>query len=405
MRPKRKEAPIRTALIYRNELLPVSETFIQAQAQALEHFKPQFVGVHRSAKALPVPQDAIFADEYRHFPKAIQSKLYFLVGAMPFLHRSAFRRRLEALQASLVHAHFAMDGLTAAPLARMLGIPLIVTLHGYDVTVADESVSTSLRGRAYLARRPHLWRQASLFICVSEFIRRKALEAGFPKDKLRVHYIGVDRKAFSSHKRVGGREIVLFVGRLVEKKGCEYLIRAMARVQERIRQAELIVIGDGPLRESLQFLAQSLKVDCKFLGSQSTEVVRDWLSVARVFCSPSVTAKNGDSEGLPIVILEAQAMGVPVIGSNHAGIPEAVRDGETGLLTPERDDQHLADCIYRLLVDDIVWKTYSRTAVDWIKKRFDLHNQTNELESIYEQISATQVVNAPRDCVPTSLGR
>jgi glycosyltransferase involved in cell wall biosynthesis len=261
-------------------------------------------------------------------------------------------------------------------LAEKLGIPIVVTLHGYDVTIRTD----------FQTRYEKLWRKADRFICVSEFIRKKAIEAGFPPEKLVVHYIGIDRKRFApvNSDRAGG--MALFVGRLVEKKGCSYLLSAMQRVQNRHINARLVVIGDGPLRKSLEQHARELKLNCSFLGAQSQDVVRKNLQAASVLCVPSVAARNGDSEGLPITILEALCMKVPVVASRHAGIPEAVLDGETGLLASERDEKELAEQILRFLTDEPFRNACSRRGSDWIATQFDLISQTRQLENIYEEV-------------------
>jgi colanic acid/amylovoran biosynthesis glycosyltransferase len=259
-------------------------------------------------------------------------------------------------------------------------VPLIVTLHGNDVTV---------RGRQP-DRYRRLGEEASLFICVSKFIRDRAVEAGFPSQKLLVHYIGIDRDLFSPSASPVTSQSVLFVGRLVEKKGCEYLLRAMQLVQQMHPRCDLTVIGDGPLRPSLEALARELGVNCRFRGIQSAAIIRQTLQTTRIFCTPSLTAADGDSEGLGMVFAEAQAMGVPVISTIHGGIPEVVADRLTGLLTPERDQQALADALSLLLADDDLWQLFHRAAPRHIEQHFDLKTQTALLENIYSGIVATK---------------
>jgi glycosyltransferase involved in cell wall biosynthesis len=169
---------------------------------------------------------------------------------------------------------------------------------------------------------------------------------GYPQDKLQVHYIGTDVNRFKSSPQTRDSNLVLFVGRLVEKKGCEYLMRAMELVQIERPESKLVVIGDGPLRQSLECLARTTNIRCSFLGAQPSASVAEWLGRARVFCAPSVTAANGDSEGLGLVFAEAQATGTPVVSFKHGGVPEVVRDGDTGLLAAERDHQGLARHLY-----------------------------------------------------------
>jgi colanic acid/amylovoran biosynthesis glycosyltransferase len=176
---------------------------------------------------------------------------------------------------------------------------------------------------------------------------------------------------------------------LVEKKGCAYLLRAMASVQQTHPDCLLTIIGDGPLRGSLESQARELGVTCRFLGAQPPAIVREHLQQTRIFCAPSVTAKNGDSEGLGIVFAEAQAMGIPVVSSLHGGIPEVVVHGRTGLLAGERDHEALAAAIASLLGDSSLWEQFRHSARAHIEHSFDLAKQTAELETIYRGLMVT----------------
>lgn len=360
-----------TVLIFTEKLLPISETFIETQALHLSCFVPRYIGLGRVVPSLELPADSILLTSKHSTAAKIRQNVYRRVGLAPRFYRCA-----ASAGASLVHAHFASGGRAALPLASRLRIPLIVTLHGSDVTTRIN----------FRQRYKDLWRKASTFVCVSEFIRRRAADAGFPEEKLRVLYIGVDRGVFRPQTEPRNRQLVLFVGRLVEKKGCAFMLQAIANVQRRHFSVEAVVIGDGPLRSSLEALAKRLGIQCLFLGVQPKTVVRKWLSAARVLCAPSVTASNGDSEGAPIVILEAQAMGVPVVSTYHAGIPEVVVDGRTGLLAPERDSTTLGDHILRLLEDEHFWQECSESGADWIQHKFDVKVQTGHLENVYTEV-------------------
>jgi colanic acid/amylovoran biosynthesis glycosyltransferase len=372
---------MKTVVIFRGELLRLSETFVQAQAGALKNFVPRFAGIERVENGIPTPADSILVMRDRSMAERLRGAMFRRGGFAP-----RFYRQLRGIAPSLIHAHFAPDAAVALPLAAALRVPLIATLHGYDVTTADQYLARGAGGRLFLKRRRELWEKASCFICVSKFIRDKAIQAGFPESKLLVHYIGIDTKRFAGVPVERERGLVLFVGRLVEKKGCQYAIEAMQIVQRNCPQASLVVIGDGPLRRSLEETARERGVTCRFLGPQPSGVVRDWMARSSVFCLPSVTAANGDSEGLPIVLAEAQAMGVPVVGSIHAGIPEAVEHGVTGLLAEERDTQRLAEHIERFLTDEDFWRAASERAGVGVRKYFDLQIQTGYLEEIYQGV-------------------
>ncbi len=259
----------RPVLIFRSDLLPITETFILAQANALRRFKPRFVGLRRVSSSLELPNNVIVAADGDSLLRRCLRGLYKRIGIGPRFHK-----KVKESDAHLIHAHFAMDGALALPLAKKLRVPLIVTLHGYDVTRSDSECSGSRTGRLYLHRRRELWEQAALFLCVSDFIRGKAVDAGFPACKLRIHHIGVDQREFHRAGEPAERASVLFVGRLVEKKGCDLLIRAMGIVQHELPGALLAIVGDGPLREPLDKLANSLGVRCRFLGSCPSQHIR-----------------------------------------------------------------------------------------------------------------------------------
>jgi glycosyltransferase involved in cell wall biosynthesis len=229
-----------------------------------------------------------------------------------------------------------------------------------------------------------LKRQAAKFICVSEFMKAQAIAKGFPSGKTVVHYTGIDLRVFSADEAVSRSPVVLFVGRLVPKKGCEYLIRAMARVQEAMPEARLVVIGDGLLRREMEMQAASSLRSCEFLGEQKPEAVREWMNRAMVFGAPSVTATSGDAEGFGIVFAEAQAMGLPVVSFANGGIPEAVADEQTGFLVREKDHQALAAKILLVLGNRGLWMRMSQAGPVRAKRLFDIRTQAAGLENIYD---------------------
>ena len=367
-------------IIYRDRLLPTSETFVTNQAEALESFIPYYVG-SRFVSGLSLPEERTIVANKGGFLGMIR-EVSFRFGKLP----PAFIQQIRNLNPALIHAHFGPDGVTALPLARNLQVPLVVTFHGYDATVKDEYARRSFYSyRVYLRHKDRLKREGRLFIAVSEFIKRKLLEQGFPPHKIVVHHIGVDVEAFKPNPNVRRAPVVLFVGRMSEKKGCEYLIQAMAQVQAVMPELELVIIGDGELRRSLEELAAKLLRRYKFLGVQSPDTVKSWMNRALVLVAPSVTDYTGNSEGLPMVILEAQAMGLPVVSSIHSSIPEAVIHAKTGFLASERDWKALAEYIMQLLKDEFLWQQFSKNGRERVRTLFSLRHQTGVLEEIYQQ--------------------
>ncbi|WP_198041369.1 glycosyltransferase [Micromonospora chokoriensis] len=305
-------------------------------------------------------------------------------------------RRSEALvdalakrDTALLHAHFGVEGVYAVPTAKALKVPLVTTLHGFDVTVSRAKMVASKKPSwlNYVTWRHSLFAEGAVFICVSEHIRRRAVEWGYPAERCHVLPIGVDVEAIQPSGPVDAPRI-LHVARLVEKKGTQYLLRAFAEVRKAIPASELVLIGEGPLRDSLAALARELGVEAgvRFLGAQKHSDTLRWLSQSTLLCLPSVTAQDGDQEGLGMVLLEAAASGKPVVGTHHGGIPEAVTDGANGFLVPERDVAALADRLIELLRDQNLCDRFGKVGRQTVEDQFNLSRQTVKLESLYRDL-------------------
>lgn len=372
--------------IFSGRLLPPSETFVRAQAEGIQQFYPYFLGA-RFVQGLTLPSERTLVVNSGGTLGAVQEVLFKSFGVAP-----QFYQKVQQINPVLIHAHFGPCGALALPLARTLKLPLMVTYHGFDAMMSDNYArQDSISTRVYLKRREALKKEVKLLIAVSEFIRSTLIKKGFPDEKIQVHYIGVNTDFFQADPQIERESVVLFVGRLAEKKGCEYLIRAMAEVQKVDSNVKLVIIGDGDLRTELEALAAKLLQRYQFLGLQPSDEVKRWMNRSQLLAVPSITASNGDSEGLPMVVVEAQAMGLPVIGSIHAGIPEAVIDGETGFLVPERDHQGLAKSILTLLQDEELWEKMSHAGKQRMRSHFNLSQQTQTLDTIYQRVAQNKL--------------
>jgi len=370
-------------LIFRTHLLRPSETFIRSQAEAMSRFQPYFVG-WRKVNGLQVPSDSCWVANTGGLLGRIQEFRFRFRGP-----GSSCLSSLRKTRPRLVHAHFGPDACEAMPLASQLGLPLVVTFHGYDATVDDVGLQRGRFGSKFVGLRPQLQAQGALFIAVSEFIRKRLLKLGFPRERIVVHYIGVDTEAFRPNESVERLPVVLFVARLVEKKGCSFLLKAMALVRVVVPNVELVIIGDGPESQQLKREADTLLPGVQFLGAQPPHVVKQWMQRAAVFCVPSITATNGDSEGFGLVFAEAQACGTPVVSFSSGGIPEAVAHGEAGFLACEGDSRMLADYILLLLTNKELWREFSQSGRRRMLTYFDLKKQTARLEEIYDRVIAS----------------
>jgi glycosyltransferase involved in cell wall biosynthesis len=364
-------------LLFRSELLPLSETFIAAQAAALTRYQPWFAGLRHVPGGIALNQQRIIvATKGNALRHKIARRVYLRSGFAP-----AFLSRVEALQPDLVHAHFATDACAALPMLQRLSAPLVVTLHGYDVNSSDAALAQLPVGRAYLRHRQTLRTRAHLFLCVSEFIRRRALEQGFPEEKLWVHPIGIDVDCFRPAASRPSQPVVLFVGRLVEVKGCTHLLRAMEHIQAQLADAHLVIIGDGPLRPQLEAQAAAALRRCTFTGALASGAVRDWMQRAAVVAVPS-----DSREGFCLVACEAQAMQIPVVGFAGPGLSESVANGESGFLVPQRDAGAMADAILALLRSPSLAALMGAAGRARVERRFNLKRQTALLEAKYDNL-------------------
>ncbi len=367
--------------MYRRSLLEPSETFIISDTLALERYDPLFIGDERSSNGLALPAGrVVIGTPGGRWQRALRRRL---PGHDP---QGRLARACRERGVVLVHGQFGADSLPALDLAEALALPLVVTYWGFDASMTDDALRAFPEYEPYLRRRAELFAKAARIVAVSQFLAGELVRQGAPEEKLRVHHAGV---ALGRPRGDVPREpVVLFVGRLVEKKGLGDLIDAMARVRAAVPAARLLIVGDGPLRGELEAHARRLALDAEFAGWLAPEDVARRLRAVRVLCVPSRRAANGDAEGLPTVIPEAAAEGLPVVGTRHSGIPEGIAEGRSGLLADEGDPEGLARQLIAVLTDDELWRRLSDGAREHVAEHFDPRRQAAELEAIYNEAVA-----------------
>lgn len=367
-------------IVFAERILPSTQVFIPTEVENLRGFSPIYAGLTPASHNLQLKEKQVLLRSDRKVLSKISREMYRWTGIAPAYHRT-----LKAQGAKLIHAHFAEGGPAALFLSKRLRLPMLLHLRGGAELMSERNLWSHWFEWPYLAYRAQIWKRASMFLCASEYVRSEALKGGFPYDKLQVHYTGIDREVFQPRLPVREKDpnLVLFIGRLIPYKGCEFLIRAMQLVQRVRPQARLVLIGDGSSRAGLQHLSDSLNARCEFLGELKQPDVRTWLDRARVFCAPSVTMPDGESEAFGMVFIEAQAMGVPAVGSRHGGIPETMIEGKTGFLAEERDVEGLARHIIRFLADDDLWISARAEGMRWVNEHFDNATQVSKLEHTY----------------------
>jgi glycosyltransferase involved in cell wall biosynthesis len=373
---------MRRVAIFRGSLLPISETFIRDQVSALGVWKPVLLGLWEVEGGLSTP--GIPREIVRTHHRSTQWRLLLARPIQPLAEK------IRELGVSLVHAHFGPDAVQAWPSVKAAGVPLLVTLHGYDITIRRRWWEQGHAGwfmRLYPSRLLRMARHPMVrFVAVSEAIRQCAIDYGIPQEKVSVVYTGVDTTRF----KPGGVPLmqrgmrILFVGRMVEKKAPILMIRAFARLREQLGDAELVMVGTGPLLEGAKQLAQELALPVEFLGARSSDEVLAEMHAARVLCLPSITAGNGDAEGFGMVLLEAQACGVPVVTSAMGGATEGLLEGRTGYAFREGALDELVAKLHEALVGQPLSDIASASAPRFVAEAFDVKDCARRLEQIYE---------------------
>lgn len=360
--------------VFRSAVFNASERFIQDQAAALIRWQPVIVGLERKGDLVPQLRETIVAET------ATERLAFRLRG-----RGGRIETTLRAVRPALIHAHFATDGLLVLPLARAVGVPLIISLRGYDVTRSNGTLLLSgrLSWMRYALGKRRLQLEGTSFLAVSDALRKQAIARGYPEARTLTHYNGVDLDRFQPNEAAAEAGLILHVARLVEKKGTRVLIEALAR----LTGAKLVIIGDGPLRRALERQAQQLGDRIRFLGALPSDEVLQWMRRASVLAVPSLTAADGDAEGLPNVVIEAAACGLPVVGTTHSGIPEAIVDEATGFLVPEGDAGALAARLADVLGSEARRREMGAAARRLVERKFDRKMLTARLEAIYDEVA------------------
>jgi colanic acid/amylovoran biosynthesis glycosyltransferase len=285
-----------------------------------------------------------------------------------------------AREYDVIHAQFGPYGELAAELVAVGATrgAIVTSMRGYDL------------GR-HLAEHPtayrKLFRVGALFLPVSAALAEKLGRAGCDTRRIRVHHSGIACRRLPYKPRAAGDVGVrlVSVGRLVEKKGIAYAIHAIARVVAAGRKVSYTIVGDGPWRAKLERLVLDVGVSrqVRFVGAQPHDVALSLMDAAHILLAPSVTAVDGDEEGVPNVAKEAMALGLPVVATRHGGIPELVEDGVSGFLVPERDARALADRIIHLCDHPSQWAAIGRAGRERVEREYDIDRLTQELDGIY----------------------
>jgi colanic acid/amylovoran biosynthesis glycosyltransferase len=311
---------------------------------------------------------------FQYGKEALSMRL--LYWAIPMLKKEPY---------DIIHCHSAIVGVNGILLREIGAIQgkIITSFHGGDV-----SWQPKLYGKNVY--KP-LFKNGDWFTSNTKFTAETARELGCPPEKISILPVGLDVPLYSFEPRYLNPDEpvkIITVARLVEKKGIEYAIAAVAKVLKTYPNIIYKIVGEGHLREPLEKLIAELGVSEKvhLLGWMTQDEVRKLYADSHIFILSSVTAADGDKEGQGLVLQEAQAMGLPVLSTLHNGIPDGVLDGESGFLVPEKDADASAEKLTYLIENPENWPEMGLAGRKFVEERYDINKLNDRLVKIYEQI-------------------
>jgi glycosyltransferase involved in cell wall biosynthesis len=292
-----------------------------------------------------------------------------------------FATIMEEKGVELIHAHFAGVGTTARRLSEITNFPYTFTTHAFDIflNVDREELKKNIEKTSYVLTISQYNKDYLLDLCGREF-----------ENKIKIVHCGIDIKKFSPKRKEIGRPDnfrILTISRLVEKKGIPYLIEALFLLKRRGKTFTVTIVGDGPQRKIIEELIQKYELENYFVlrGYVKSNEVINFLSNVHVFVLPCIVASNGDRDGIPVALIEAMAMEVPVISTNVSGIPELIKNKQTGLAVQEKDVESLAHAIEQLMENKNFREELGKNGRKKVIEEFNIKRNVMELIKIFKE--------------------
>jgi len=373
----------------------LSETFILEQITSLID-----LGHDVKIVAFYRPDEEIFHPQIEKYGLLAKTLYVTKIGTKPFEFTPEVIEFIE--DADVIHAHFAaLPADFAMQASNLLGIPYLFTTHAYDIFVhcSREKLLEYAKTAAKVITISHYNKRYMLDRIGDEFSEKiSIIRCGIPVEKFDPSPRDADKNQVD----------ILVTGRFVEKKGIANAIDAFSLLSPNLN-AQLRIIGDGPLKDSLLEKARVSPLADKivFLGSQPQSIVIEEIQNADIFLLPSVTASNNDCEGLPVSLLEAQAMKLPVVSTLHTGIPEGVLDGTSGFLVPENDVEAITDKLTELIVDPELRLKMGEDGRSFVKLNFNISTEIIKLEKLLIEASQARrpLVSTDEPVPPDAITR
>ena len=359
--------------------LPVNGSWIYNQLTQLQRYRP-IVLTQEARNSSEFPVATLYsAETYGPVRKMANRLVRKWTGEYPF-YSDILRRE----GARLIHAHFGYQGCRCLRAKRVAQLPLVTSFYGADASLfpADST---------WRRRYERLFAMGELFLVEGSAMAQRLLALGCPESKLVVHHLGVDVEQIHFSERLPSDRVqILICAEFREKKGIAGGIRAIGRALEGLVDVDcrIRIIGEGPERPQIEaaIAASGLGDRVELVGRQPYSVVLEELQSSHFLLQPRLTAADGDSEGgAPVILLDAQASGLPVISTDHGDIPEYVLDGESGYLAKEGDVAGLAELIRRVVLTPETWAQLGHRGRRHVEESYSASTQSARLESIYDR--------------------
>ncbi len=370
--------------------LSPTETFVGNQVTRLKRYSPAVVAHHRSPnREFDIEPMYVIEDHAAGVGGVAGKMAYKLFRTLTKEEAARVVAWAEAFNPVLLHCHYAVDAAYFLPLYRMLGLPALVSLYGYDVSSFPNAFGGI--GKLYMK---NVFSEMDFFLAMSDDMKADAVALGAPEEKVIVHYHGINAARFSYEERsYASREhfTILCVGTLEPKKGQHHLLRAVANLRQDRPQLpiRLVFVGKGPLQDEMeQIINEHHLENCVEMAGYVPHLDGRFLAFYRnadVFVHFSSTQPDNDKEGIPGTIVEAMASGLPVIATRHAGIPEVIDNGTHGILLDESDTEGIARSILELYESESLRRKLGMNAAQRALTELDLTTKTALLEEIYDR--------------------
>jgi glycosyltransferase involved in cell wall biosynthesis len=345
-----------------------SETFIQSQIELL----PAAILLHSGWLPTKYNNSEILSA----FKKHINISLFPLFKKELFSHEEAIIRILKKEKIDAVLAQYGPGGCAMLKICQKIRIPLFVHFHGFDAS--ENRVIQN-----YIKSYKILFEQAAGIVVVSNAMKRKIIELGCSEDKILLNYYGPNDSFFKIYPTYSNPTFIA-IGRFVEKKAPYLTLLAFSKIVKKYPHAKLIMAGDGDLLNTCKYISKSFGLDShvSFPGILSKKEIQSYMQESLAFVQHSVTAASGDSEGTPVAILEAMAASLPVISTNHAGIPDIVINNVTGFIVDEFDIISMSNAMEILLKNKELAKNMGMAGREIVSGKFTMERYITNLRNL-----------------------